>query len=78
MDRIKLDLTGLEFKLLAMLMESHGRSLSRETLLRSVWGYRNVSDSRTVDTHMRRLRRKLGPHADLLETVRGKGYRFRV
>jgi len=78
MDRIKLDLTGLEFKLLAMLMESRGRSLSRETLLRSVWGYRNVSDSRTVDTHMRRLRRKLGPHADLLETVRGKGYRFRA
>ncbi|MEY4299320.1 MAG: hypothetical protein RIR25_556 [Verrucomicrobiota bacterium] len=78
MDRIKLDLTGLEFKLLAMLMESRGRSLSRETLLRSVWGYRNVSDSRTVDTHMRRLRGKLGPHADLLETVRGKGYRFRV
>ena len=78
MDRIKLDLTGLEFKLLAMLMESRGRSLSRETLLRSVWGYRNVSDSRTVDTHMRRLRGKLGPHADLLETVRGKGYRFRA
>lgn len=77
MDGEKLDLTLLEFKLLAMLVERRGRPLSRETLLRQVWSYRHGADTRTVDTHMRRLRAKLGVHADLLETVRGEGYRFR-
>jgi DNA-binding response OmpR family regulator len=72
----KLDLTALEFKLVAALMEKRGAPLSRETLLRDVWGYRNPIDSRTVDTHMRRLRAKLGAHADCLQTVRGEGYRF--
>lgn len=73
----KLDLTAIEFKLLAMLMERRGQVLGREVLLRDVWGYRNLVDSRTVDTHMRRLRAKLGKFADCLETVRGEGYRFR-
>lgn len=73
----KLDLTGIEFKLLATMMESPGQPLSRESLLRDVWGYRGVVDSRTVDTHMRRLRGKLGPYAECLETVRGEGYLFR-
>lgn len=77
LDGQKLDLTGIEFKLLAALMENRGRALSREVLLRDVWGYRNVTDSRTVDTHMRRLRTKLGAHAGRLETVRSEGYRFR-
>ena len=72
----KLDLTAIEFKLVAALMEKRGAPMSRETLLRDVWGYRNPIDSRTVDTHMRRLRAKLGAHADCLETVRGEGYRF--
>ena len=74
----KLDLTAIEFKLVAALMEKRGAPLTRETLLRDVWGYRNPIDSRTVDTHMRRLRAKLGPFADCLETVRGEGYRFNV
>lgn len=74
----KLDLTGIEFKLLAMMMEKRGESLSRESLLRNVWGYSSVVDSRTVDTHMRRLRSKLGDHADRLQTVRGEGYVFRA
>lgn len=77
MDGAKLDLTSIEFKLLAMLMEKRGRPLTREALLRDVWGYRNVIDTRTVDTHIRRLRAKLGEHAALLETVRSEGYRFR-
>ena len=72
----KLDLTAIEFKLVAALMEKRGGPMSRETLLRDVWGYRNPIDSRTVDTHMRRLRAKLGAHADCLQTVRGEGYRF--
>jgi two-component system phosphate regulon response regulator PhoB len=72
----KLDLTAIEFKLVAALMEKRGAPLNRETLLRDVWGYRHPIDSRTVDTHMRRLRAKLGAFADCLQTVRGEGYRF--
>lgn len=78
MDGVKLDLTSIEFKLLAMLIEKRGRALGRDALLRDVWGYRNLMDTRTVDTHIRRLRGKLGANAGLLETVRGEGYRFRV
>jgi|688.fasta_scaffold77384_5 two-component system phosphate regulon response regulator PhoB len=78
LDGEKLDLTGIEFKLLVMLIDKRGHSLSRDVLLRDVWGYRNVIDSRTVDTHMRRLRAKLGDFADRIETVRGEGYRFLV
>jgi DNA-binding response OmpR family regulator len=74
----KLELTAIEFKLLAMMMEKRGETLPREMLLRDVWGYRSVVDSRTVDTHMRRLRAKLGDHAESIETVRGEGYVFRV
>jgi len=72
-----LDLTLTEFKLVALLAERRGRVQSREQLLRDVWGYNNIIDTRTVDTHMRRLRAKLGPAAKLLDTVRGVGYRFR-
>ncbi len=72
-----LDLTLTEFKLAAILAERRGRVQSREQLLRDVWGYNSMIDTRTVDTHMRRLRAKLGPAAKLLDTVRGVGYRFR-
>lgn len=74
----KLDLTGLEFKLLVTLMENRGRVLSRETLLRDVWGYRNFSQTRTVDTHIRRLRGKLKPHESRIQTIHGEGYMFRA
>ena len=74
----RLDLTTTEFKLLAALVEHRGRTLSREILLQDVWGYKNVIDTRTVDTHVRRLREKLGPAADRIVTVRGEGYRFLV
>jgi two-component system, OmpR family, phosphate regulon response regulator PhoB len=74
----RLDLTTTEFKLLTLLIERRGRTQSRDTLLYDVWGYQNAIDTRTVDTHMRRLREKLGTHASRLETVRGEGYRFNV
>ena len=72
----RLDLTTIEFKLLLTLVTNRGRILSRETLLSHVWGYSSGADTRTVDTHMRRLREKLGDHAAEVETIRGQGYRF--
>ncbi len=69
-------LTATEFKLLTLLVERRGRVQSRDTLLRDVWDYDTVIDTRTVDTHLRRLREKMGDSAHYLETVRGVGYRF--
>lgn len=73
---VRVDLTTTEFKLLSTLVGNRGRTMSRDTLLRDVWGYSNSLDTRTVDTHMRRLREKIGRHAGRLETIRGEGYRF--
>ncbi|MEN9632529.1 MAG: hypothetical protein RL077_933 [Verrucomicrobiota bacterium] len=73
----QVDLTATEFKLLEILARRRGRVQTRERLLQDVWGYENPIDSRTVDTHMRRLREKIGPAATYLETIRGVGYRFR-
>ena len=70
------ELTATEFKLLTTLAQRRGRVQTREKLLHDVWGYDNVIDTRTVDTHMRRLREKLGLAAKYLDTVRGVGYRF--
>jgi len=70
-----LDLTATEFKLMTVLAQRKGRVQSREQLLKDVWGYDNMIDTRTVDTHMRRLRDKLGGAAEYLDTVRGVGYR---
>ena len=70
------ELTHTEFRLLALLAQRCGRVQSREQLLRDVWEYNSLVDTRTVDTHMRRLREKLGPAAKHLDTVRGVGYRF--
>jgi two-component system phosphate regulon response regulator PhoB len=75
-DGRRVDLTATEFKLLTVLAERRGRVQSREALLRDVWEYDNFIDTRTVDTHMRRLRDKLGEAARYLDTVRGVGYRF--
>lgn len=71
-------LTATEFKLLEILARRRGRVQTRERLLQDVWGYENPIDSRTVDTHMRRLREKIGDVARHLETIRGVGYRFRA
>jgi two-component system phosphate regulon response regulator PhoB len=70
------ELTATEFKLLEILARRRGRVQTRERLLQDVWGYENPIDSRTVDTHMRRLREKVGTAATYLETIRGVGYRF--
>ena len=70
-------LTSLEFKLLRLLMQRRGRVQDRDRLLNEVWGYESVIDTRTVDTHVRRLREKLGKVGDAIETVRGFGYRLR-
>ena len=71
-----IELTATEFKLLTILAQRSGRVQSRDQLLRDVWEYDSLIDTRTVDTHMRRLREKLGPAATHLDTVRGVGYRF--
>lgn len=70
-------LTATEFRLLHYLAGRAGRAQTREVLLDQVWGYSYEGYARTVDTHMRRLRRKLGPLRDRIETLRGVGYRFR-
>jgi DNA-binding response OmpR family regulator len=70
------ELTATEFRLLALLMERRGRVQGRDSLLNDVWGYESIIDTRTVDTHVRRLREKLGPLATYIETIRGVGYRI--
>ena len=72
----RMELTATEFKLLTVLARRRGRVQTRDHLLRDVWEYNSLVDTRTVDTHMRRLREKLGPAAKYLDTVRGVGYRF--
>ena len=71
-----IDLTATEFKLITLLVRRRGRVQSREQMRQDVWGYDTLIDTRTVDTHIRRLREKLGPLARHLDTVRGVGYRF--
>lgn len=68
-------LTATEFRLLKLLMERKGRVQSREHLLVNVWHYDTDIETRTVDTHVRRVREKLGSYAHLIETIRGVGYR---
>jgi DNA-binding response OmpR family regulator len=72
----RLDLTPREFDLLAFLARNPGRALSRDELLRKVWGYDYVGETRTVDVHVRRLRAKLGEHHGVIETVLGAGYKL--
>ena len=74
----ELKLTALEFRLLTTFYERRGRVQSRERLLTDVWGYQAEVTTRTVDTHMKRLREKLGAAGEYIETVRGVGYRFRA
>ena len=76
-DSRETNLTATEFRLLAELISKQGKVLTRDQLLDKVWGYQFDGYARTVDTHIRRLRKKIGPYADWVETVRGVGYRFR-
>ena len=73
----QVDLTPTEFKLLLLMVEREGTVQNREDLLREVWGYRDTANSRTLDTHIKRLREKLGDLSRCIETVRGVGYQYR-
>jgi two-component system phosphate regulon response regulator PhoB len=73
----EVDLTATEFRLLHHLAANAGKLQNRESLLDRVWGYTYEGYARTVDTHVRRLRRKMGSAKDRIETLRGLGYRFR-
>jgi two-component system phosphate regulon response regulator PhoB len=72
----EVELTAKEFELLRSLMQRPGRVMTRDQLLDDVWGTDIAVTSRTIDTHLKRLREKLGSASDLIETVRGVGYRF--
>jgi two-component system phosphate regulon response regulator PhoB len=76
-DNEEIPLTALEFKLLLDLASRRGRVQRRDDLLERVWGYAPGIETRTVDTHVKRLREKLGAARDYIETVRGVGYRMR-
>ncbi|MCE9519808.1 MAG: response regulator transcription factor [Verrucomicrobia bacterium] len=71
------ELTLLEFKLLHLLASNHGNVVERDTVLREVWGYGDTVRTRTLDTHVKRLREKLEAHADWIQTSRGFGYIFK-
>jgi two-component system phosphate regulon response regulator PhoB len=73
---LEIDLTSTEFKLLLYMAEKKGCVQSREKLLQNVWSYNNAGDTRTVDTHVTRLRGKLGDPGDIIKTVRGFGYKI--
>jgi len=77
-DGREIALALLEFRFLAYLIEGQGKARSRDEILETVWGYASEAESRTVDTHIKRLREKLGEAGDLIETVRGIGYRVRA
>jgi DNA-binding response OmpR family regulator len=78
LDSVHLTLTNKEFELLALLVRHPGELICRETLLQRVWGYSNEIRTRTLDVHVRRLRRKIGAayRWHYIETVFGMGYRF--
>ena len=73
-----LDLSNKEFELLSYFMENQGVALSREKILNNVWNYDYFGDARTIDTHVKKLRSKLGAKGDMIRTVWGMGYKFEV
>jgi len=75
-DGSEVELTALEYRLLLTLAERHGRVQTRECLLQDVWGYNYAGDTRTVDTHITRLRTKLGSAGAMIRTLRGFGYKL--
>ncbi|MCI8285140.1 MAG: response regulator transcription factor [Firmicutes bacterium] len=72
----KIELTPKEYDLLFYLVENRNIALSRDKLLRDVWGYDFFGDDRTIDTHIKNLRNNLGPYRDMIVTLRGVGYKF--
>lgn len=77
-DGKELPLSPKEYDLLLYLIKNKGVALSREKILDHVWGYDYYGDVRTVDTHIKRIREKMGPKCELITTVRGSGYKFEV
>lgn len=75
-DGKKINVTPKEFEILEYLIKNKGDAISREQLLSTIWGYDFFGDDRTVDTHIKMLRNSLGKYRDLIETVRGLGYKF--
>lgn len=72
------DLSNKEFELLTYFMENQGMALSREKILNNVWNYDYFGDARTIDTHVKKLRSKLGAKGDSIKTIWGMGYKFEV
>lgn len=77
-DGQSIDLSYKEFELLSYFMENQGIALSREKILNNVWNYDYFGDARTIDTHVKKLRSKMGPKGDLIKTIWGMGYKFEV
>ncbi len=77
-DGVGIDLSFKEFELLTYFMENKGIALSREKILNSVWNYDYFGDARTIDTHVKKLRSKMGDKGDLIKTVWGMGYKLEV
>ena len=77
-DGEEITLSYKEFELLEYFMENEGIALSREKILNNVWNYDYFGDARTIDTHVKKLRSKLGAHNDYIETIWGMGYKFEV
>ena len=75
-DGQNIDLSYKEFELLSYFMENQGIALSREKILNNVWNYDYFGDARTIDTHVKKLRSKMGPKGDLIKTIWGMGYKF--
>lgn len=78
LDGKPIDLSFKEFELLDYFLDNQGIALSRERILNSVWNYDYFGDARTIDTHVKKLRSKLGEHGDYIKTVWGMGYKFEV
>ena len=77
-DGAQVELSYKEFELLSYLIENRGIALSREKILNSVWNYDYFGDARTIDTHVKKLRSKMGQKGDLIKTIWGMGYKFEV
>jgi two-component system alkaline phosphatase synthesis response regulator PhoP len=75
-DGVRIDLTLKEFELLRLFLENPGRAFTRDQILSDIWGISYDGETRTVDVHVRTLRRKLGSAGSIVETVRGVGYRL--
>ena len=76
--QVKIDVSYKEFELLAYFLENQGIALSREKILNNVWNYDYFGDARTIDTHVKKLRSKLGEKGEMIKTIWGMGYKFEV